>query len=135
MVGTTAPSQESAMQQDSSIRLHVSADGERDPERAAELAWRLRSELLEYDVERVDVAPGGEAPSGAKGPAMEWAQLIVTFAGAMPPLIGAVQQWLYRQRDCDVVIEYEGERLALKGLDDAQRDRIVGAWLRKRGLE
>jgi Effector Associated Constant Component 1 len=134
MVGETARPQESDMQQDSSIRLHV-ADGHGDPDRAADLAWQLRSELLEYDVERVDHAPGAPPPPGAKGAAMEWAQLIVSFAGSMPPLLGAVQQWLGRQHDCDVEIEFEGERLALKGVSDAERDLIVSTWLRKRGIE
>jgi Effector Associated Constant Component 1 len=113
------------------IRLQVAGDEDADAERVAELASRLREELLEL----VDHPRAAPPPPGAKGAALEWASLAVTFAGAVPGMLSVMQGWLGRHRGCSITLSAEGDTLTLDDLSRTDRDRMAHAWLRKHGLE
>jgi hypothetical protein len=116
------------------VTLHVAGDEDSDAEDVAELSWQLRSELLELEVEDVEHVRKA-VPAGAKGAAMEWAQLVVTMAGAAPPLIAALHGWLGRHRECSVTLEIDGDRLSLANVDPAEQARLASEWLRRHGIE
>ena len=81
------------------LRLQVAGYPDSDDEERAELASRLKRELGEHGIDEV-AHPGAPAPPGVKGGAVEWAQLVVGFAGSVPPHwiqdgseLGGVFQW------------------------------------------
>jgi hypothetical protein len=114
------------------VRLHVAGYPDSDTDERADLAWRLREELWDGPVEDVS-HPSVDAPEGAKGGALEWAQLLVTLAGTLPPFIMAVQGWLSRHRGAAVTVEIGGDKLTLgEGSEEDQR-RLVDAFLARHG--
>jgi len=70
------------------LRVQVQGLPDSDDEERAELASRLRDEMLQQGVEEV-AHPEVPAPEGAKGTAIEWAELVVGLAGTLGPLLGA----------------------------------------------
>ena len=72
------------------LRVQVQGLPDSDDEERAELASRLRDEMLEQGVEEVAHA-GVHAPAGAKGAALEWAQLVVGLASSLGPLLAALR--------------------------------------------
>lgn len=115
----------------SEVRLHVAGLPDSDEEERADLAWALREEIFPgvEDVSHPSVRP----PPGAKGGALEWAQLLVTMAGTLPPLIMAVQGWLGRHRGAAVTVEIDGDTLTLGEASDAEQRRLVEAFLARHG--
>jgi hypothetical protein len=116
----------------SEVRLHVAGYPDSDDEERAELAWRLREEISGGAVDDVS-HPSVSAPPGAKGGALEWAQLLVTLAGTLPPFLMAVRGWLDRHRGAAVTVEIGGDTLTLgEGSEEDQR-RLVDAFLARHG--
>ena len=113
------------------VRLHVAGYPDSDDEERADLAWRLREEIA-GGVEDVS-QPSIQPPPGAKGGALEWAQLLVTMAGSLPPLIMAVQGWLDRHRGAAVTVEIDGDTLILGEGSETEQRRIVEAFLQRHG--
>jgi Effector Associated Constant Component 1 len=113
------------------VQLHVAGYPDSDAEERADLAARLREEIAD-GVEDVS-HPSLQPPPGAKGSALEWAQLLVTMAGTLPPLIMAVQGWLGRHRGAAVTVEIDGDTLTLGNASDAEQRRLVEAFLARHG--
>lgn len=114
------------------VRLHVAGYADSDAEERADLASGLREELaggVADDVSHPSIRP----PPGAKGGALEWAQLLVTMAGTLPPLIMAVQGWLGRHRGAAVTLEIDGDTLTLGEASEAEQRRLVETFLRRHG--
>ena len=113
------------------VRLHVAGYPDSDDADRADLATRLRGDLLAHDV---DVAhPQAQAPPGAKGAAVEWAQLVVTLAGTVPGMIAALQGWLARHPRAAVSLEIDGDTLTLDEASPAERRRLVETFLARHG--
>ena len=113
------------------MALHVEAPGS-DPHRAAELTWDLKEELEQSRAESIEHAEG-VAPAGAKGGALEWAELIVTFSGGLPGLIALIRGWADRNEDAGLSLEIEGDRLVLETATPAQRGQALDAFLARHG--
>jgi hypothetical protein len=64
-----------------------------------DLTWKLRNEVAEADVERVDFVPAGDVPEGAKaGLVTAHGELNVTLRpAALPSFLSVVRDWLSRQ--------------------------------------
>jgi hypothetical protein len=114
------------------VQLHVAGYTDSDAEERADLAAGLREELADGVADDVS-HPSIRPPPGAKGGALEWAQLVVTMAGTLPPLIMAVQGWLGRHRGAAVTVELDGDTLTLGEASDAEQRRLVEAFLRRHG--
>jgi hypothetical protein len=113
------------------VRLHVAGYPDSDDVERADLATRLRADLLAYDV---DVGhPQAQAPAGAKGAALEWAQLVVTVAGSVPGIIAALQGWLGRHPRAAVSLEIDGDTLTLDEASPDERRRLVETFLARHG--
>jgi hypothetical protein len=114
------------------MRVEISGYADSDAEERAELARRLESELSELDVEEV-VHPADEVPSGAKGDAVQWAQLAVTFAGSLPALIGGIRGFVGRHPGAAVCVEIDGDRLSLGEARTDEQRALVEAWIARHG--
>jgi Effector Associated Constant Component 1 len=114
------------------ILIKVVGFADSDAAEREELALRLREELRDADFH--DVArPDGTALPRAKGDALAWAQLVVTLAGSLPPLLSAVRGWLGRHAGASVVVEIDGDRLELSDASPAEQHDAVAAWLARHG--
>jgi hypothetical protein len=89
---------------------------------------RLEQELRSLDLRGIERPRGADAPPGAKGAAMEWAQLAVSVAGTLPPLVALARSFAKRNPQTEIVIRVEGRSdLPLDGTEaDVPRAK---AWL------
>jgi hypothetical protein len=97
---------------------------------ADDLAGRLRQELHEtgFDVQRPEV---GAAPPGAKGDAVAWAQLAVSFSGGLPALVAAIRTFTKRDESRKVILTLKNDTLELTGPTSKQQQQLVDAWLER----
>jgi hypothetical protein len=109
------------------VRLHVAGYPDSDDAERADLASHLRDDLLAHEVEAIH--PRVPAPAGAKGAALDWAQLVVSLAGTAPALIAAVNGWLGRHPRAKLALEIDGDRLALDDASPDERRRLLDAFL------
>ena len=114
------------------VRVHVVGYTDSDAEERADLASRLREDIREHGID--DVAhPAIESPAGSKGAAMDLAQLVVSFAGTVPPLIMAIQGWLGRHPRAAVTLEIDGDKLILDEASPEDRQRLLEVFLARHG--
>jgi hypothetical protein len=113
------------------VRVHVAGYPDSDDEERADLATRLRADLLahEVDVSHADA----EAPPGSKGAGLEWAELVVTLGGTMPAMIAALQGWRGRHPSAGVSLEIDGDTLTLDEASPAEQRRLVETFLARHG--
>lgn len=116
------------------VRLHIGGYADSDAQERADLAWRLESELRDrdLDLETVD-RPSARLPAGAKGTALEWAQLVVTFAGALPSLVTAVLGWTQRHPGASVTLEIDGDKITVDDATAEERRELIATWLERHG--
>jgi hypothetical protein len=114
------------------LRVQVQGLADSDDEERAELASRLRDEMLEQGVEEV-AHPEAHTPQGAKGAAFEWAQLVVGLAGSLGPLLTALRGWIGRHPDAAITLEIDGDTITLDKASPADRQRLVEAFLARHG--
>jgi hypothetical protein len=112
------------------IRISVDGYPDSDAQERAELAWRLEEDLRRLDVEDIS-RPRSEQPGGAKGSALEWAQLIVTLAGSLPPLVSAARGWVDRHPGASITLEIDGDRLTLDQPSADERRELIDTWIRR----
>jgi membrane-associated two-gene conflict system component 1 (EACC1) len=114
------------------VRVHVDGYPDSDDEERADLTSRLRDEMLERGVE--DVAhPEGMAPDGAKGGALEWAQLVVGLAGSVGPMIAALRAWIGGHPRAAVTLEIDGDTLTLASASEEEQGRMIESFLARHG--
>jgi hypothetical protein len=114
------------------LRVHVAGYPDSDREERADLAWRFREELRDQGIDDVS-HPSSSPPPGAKGVGLEWAELVVSLAGTMPPLIMALRGWLGRHPGVAVTLEIDGDRLILDKASPTEQRRLVEAFLDRHG--
>lgn len=109
------------------MALHVEAR-DSDRHQVAELTWDLKEELEQSRAEAIEHAEG-VAPEGAKGDALEWAQLVVMLSGGLPGLIALIRGWAARNDDVAVSVEIDGDRITLDAATRAERRALVDAFV------
>ena len=113
------------------VRVHVAGYPDSDDEERADLATRLRADLLAH---RLDVShPEAQALPGSKGAGLEWAELVVTLVGTMPAMIAALQGWRARHPRAAVSLEIDGDKLTLDDASPAEQRRLVETFLARHG--
>jgi hypothetical protein len=116
------------------LRVQVQGLPDSDDEERAELASRLRDEMLQEGV--ADVAhPEAHAPEGAKGAAFEWAELLVGLAGSLGPLLAALRGWIGRHPDAGITLEIDGDKITVDKASPTDRQRLLEAFLARHGTE
>jgi hypothetical protein len=115
------------------VEVEIDAGAAADNEERAELTGRLRSELVHLDVDRVELAHGGHAPTGAKAAdALAIGALIVHLAsvpGALGSLTAHVRDWLRGQNARSIKLTLDGDTLELTGASSREQDRLIELWV------
>jgi hypothetical protein len=117
----------------SELAIELLADPDTDDQELAELAFRLRGELLDLDVEAVKPATAGQAPADAKGiDLLAIGTMIVQFAlqpDVLRSVVSGVRSWAGRQRACSVKLTLDGDSLEVSGPRSAAQDQLVDLWI------
>jgi hypothetical protein len=102
------------------------------------LARNLRAELLELDVAAVEPAVAGPAPEDARAiEALALGALIVKLgrhSETLNSVVRTVRVWLGGHADRRVRMELDGDVLELTGATDAERERLVDAWIQRHAV-
>ena len=115
------------------LRLQV-GDENADQEELADLTARLRSELLDLDVEAVEQLRAGQPPPGTRAvDLMAIGTLVTTFArpDLLTAIVAAVQSWLGGAGGRSVKLEVDGDALELTGVSSKEQRRLADEWLRR----
>jgi hypothetical protein len=113
-----------------SVLLRVAPETDSPPARALELTALLERELRQLPLDRVDRPDAGAPPPGAKGSALEWAQLLVGFSGGLPAIVAMVRAWVARNPRCSVTLESaDGDKVTIVGTPDEAQRELVDRWL------
>jgi hypothetical protein len=114
------------------LGVHI-AVGDGDSKDIDDATARLRRELLELEVERVERVPAGEPPSGARAfEVFALGSLAVTLVrnvDTLSAVVRAVRAWLARDQRRAVRLELDGDTLEVTGVSSEQQERLISAWL------
>jgi hypothetical protein len=117
----------------------VEADASYDAEELADLTRRLRSELLDLDIDSVEPVAGGEAPAGAKGvELLAIGGLVVRFvlrAEVLRSVAHTAAAWVGRQRARSVKLTLDGDVLEVTGLSSAEQSRLIEVWVARHACD
>ncbi len=114
------------------LTLMLDAGFDVDKEELEMATLRLRNELLDLDVEKVDLLKTGDVPEGAKGDPVSWGTLLLTLdasGGVITTLINSAQSWLTRNDRKSITLEINGDKLDIKGVSTDEQTRLINEWL------
>jgi hypothetical protein len=110
--------------------LQIEPDQEGDDDELAELTQRLRTDLLDLDVESVDPLRDDKDPEGSKGLGVLIGWLTVRLDGLdrLRAVVGAVAAWASRTGH-SVEITLGGDTLKVTGVTAGQQERLIDDFL------
>jgi hypothetical protein len=115
------------------LSVELQAGPDNDAEELAQLAGRLRAELLDLDVDAVRQPMRGEAPQDAKGAGLLAAGELVVGLVASPEvlasIIDGIRSWLGRNRARSVKLTLDGDALEVSGVSSAEQERLIDLWV------
>ncbi|MFF0724831.1 hypothetical protein [Streptomyces sp. NPDC004134] len=114
------------------VRLTVVGGADVDDEELDSLTGQLRRSLLELEVGDVRAGPaGGRAPEGAKsGEGLALGVLAVTVAPVvLRSVVRLVEAWLQNRPVRSVRLELDGRSIELGDATDAEKQRLIEAFL------
>jgi len=119
------------------LSVELQAETDTDAEELAQIANRLRAELLNLDVDTVRQPARGEAPEDAKGTGLLAAGELVVGLAASPEvlasIIDTVRSWLGRNRARSVKLTLGGDTLEVSGMSSAEQERLIDLWVTRHG--
>jgi hypothetical protein len=112
------------------LTLDVRLLQDHDEAALGELSRALCEELGELDVDTAGFAAGGPAPAGSKADAVTLTTVLLTFTasgGVLTTVVGAVRDWLLRQRQPGVVVDVRigGDEIRIEGAASGERQRLL----------
>lgn len=122
---------------DRPVRLGISLapgyGGDAEAEEVAAATQRLRTELLDLDVDAVDLARTEPPPGSRAVDGVALGTLIVTLAQSqlLASVVDAVRTWLAGSHDRSVRLELGGDTLELTGVSTDEQRRLADEWLRR----
>ena len=115
------------------VRLDLALAADAAADEVEEATARLRRELLELEIERVERVSEGEAPAGTRAfEILALGSLIVTLGrniDALAQVVRTVKEWVGRDAKRTVVLELDGDRLEVAGVSSEEQERLISAWL------
>jgi hypothetical protein len=115
------------------LRLPDGADAEELDAATA----RLRDELLDLDVERVERVRGGEAPPGARsGELAALGELLLVLARnteTISSVLGSLRAWLGRDHGRSVRLVIDGDSLEVTGISSREQERLIETFVARHG--
>ena len=121
------------------LSVELQAGPDADAEELAQLAGRLRAELLDLDVNAVQQPVRGEAPRESKGAGWlatgELMVRLVTSPEVLASIIAGVQSWLRRNSARSVKLTIAGDALEVSGLGSAEQDRLIDLWVARHATD
>src|SRR5689334_23893502 len=100
-----------------------------DPEEIHDLAVRLRTELLDLDLDAVE-AVFAEGPDHTKGLGLTGVLALRLGKTALKSVIGKIRDWIARTNR-GVEITIDGDTLKLTAATSAQQQQLLDVWLAK----
>jgi hypothetical protein len=116
----------------SQLWIEIDAGLGDDAEELGRVAYGLRDELLDLDVDGVQVAANEDVLAGSKGAGLLAAGgLVVRFVGhdVLKSIIDTGRSWLGRQRQRNIRLTLDGDSLELTNPSPADQDRLVDLWI------
>jgi hypothetical protein len=115
------------------LSVELQAGPDAGAEELAQLAGRLRAELLDLDVDDVQQPARAETPEESKGAGwLAAGELVVQLAAsaqALMSIIAGVRSWLGRNSVRSVKLTMGGDALEVSGVNSAEQDRLIDLWV------
>jgi len=119
------------------LSVELQAGPDTDAEEVAQLAGRLRAEMLDLDVDAVRQPTRGEAPEDAKDAGLLAAGELLVGLVASPEvlasIIDTVRSWLGRNHARGVKLTLGGDALEVSGVSSAEQERLINLWISRHG--
>jgi hypothetical protein len=117
------------------LLLVLELDADADPDESERLGRQLRTDLARLDVEAVKPATTTEVPVGAKGTAVDWGTLLVTFSvggGVFTSMIAVAREWLAQHsRAQRIKITMDNDTIELDRASTQEREQLISTWVRR----
>jgi hypothetical protein len=121
------------------LSVELQAETGTDTEELAQTVGRLRTELLDLDINTVRQPALGETPGDAKGADLLAAgQLVVSLVATpevLASIIDTVRSWLGRNRARSVKLTLGGDTLEVSGVSSAQQERLIDLWVSRHAAD
>ncbi len=115
------------------LGLRIDAGPDADAAELAELAVRLREQLLELDIERTDPVTAGQAPPGTRAGEIFVAGAMTVMLALSQKLLTAlteaVQSWVSRGGGRSVRLELDGDVLEVTEITRRDQRELIQAWI------
>jgi membrane-associated two-gene conflict system component 1 (EACC1) len=115
------------------VQLQLEPDA--DPDEPERFGRQLRAELAQLDVTAVGPVAGAVSPPGAKGDAVDWGSLLVTFSaagGVFTSLIAVLRAWLVRHSAAQSIkITIDNDTIELGRASEQEREALIDSWVRR----
>jgi hypothetical protein len=117
------------------LLLVLELEPEADADEAERLGRQLRRDLTQLDVEAVNPVTVTDVPKGAKGGAVDWGSLLVTFSaagGVFTTVIAMAQDWLDRHSAAQrIKMTIDNDTIVLDRASEQEREQLIGTWVRR----
>ncbi len=115
------------------LDLRIDAGPDADAAELAELAVRLREQLLGLDIERADPVTAGPAPPGTRAGeiivAGAMTVMLALSSGLLTELVKTVQLWVPHRGGRSVKLELDGDVLELDGITREDQRELIQTWI------
>jgi hypothetical protein len=136
VAGVAVSASETAGPEQADLQIEIGL-GDADPADVDAATGRLRNELLELDVDRVQRASAGEAPPGTRAAELvALGGLVVTLArnsDKIAAVVRTLQGWLARDSGRTVKLELDGDSIEVSGVSSADQERLIAAFIERHG--
>ena len=117
------------------LLIELQLDPDADSGEAERFGRQLRAELAQLDVDAVSPMVSADMPQGAKGAAVDWGSLLVTFSaagGVFTSVITVVQDWLARHSAAQSIkITIDHDTIELGRASGQEREELISTWVRR----
>jgi hypothetical protein len=124
------------------LLFELKLDPEADAAEAERLGRQLRNDLTQLDVDAVKPATTVDVPEGAKrakGAAVDWGSLLVTFSaagGVFTSLIVVAQDWLARHSSAQSIsLTIDNDTIVLDRASAGEREQLISTWVHRHSRE